>query len=128
MPRPARWKVIIATDGPWSGEMYQSRSGAQRCQFGSVVELCTAFVATTGWPLLAEQTGGAVSGPTPGRPATAGEGSTQQAATKVIVAADEPWRGAVYATSKGRGRLSFNGFEEFLRAVKDVTGWSIAAR
>lgn len=124
---PTRWKVIIASDGPWSGEIYQSRAGTDRCEFGSVVELCRALLATTGWSLPTED------GPTVGHPLVSGSralgGSPRRTATKFIVAADEPWQGSVYATtSTGSGRRSFTGFGELVRAVMEVSGWSLPGR
>lgn len=120
--RPSRWKIIIAPDGPWRGEMYPSRAGTDRRGFTSVVDLCSALLATTGWalppPQRTDRSATAPSArPTVGRPAT-----------KIIVVADEPWRGAVYATTTtGSGRLEFDGVEQFVRAVEGIAGWAMAS-
>lgn len=42
---------------------------------------------------------------------------------KVVVAADEPWRGEVYETRAGRRREAFDGPAEFLDALMRLTGW-----
>ena len=44
-------------------------------------------------------------------------------AWKLVLAADEPWRGSVYRTRAGRRRESFDSPEEFMRAVMRLTGW-----
>jgi hypothetical protein len=124
---PIRWKVIIASDGPWSGEMYHSRAGTDRHRFGSVVEFCGAVLKTTQWslPTSGETAGGDPAGSTAGGRG----GGVRRPATKIVVAADHPWRGDVYATtSTGSGPQTFTGFEEFIRAVVDVAGWRVRER
>lgn len=124
---PIKWKLIIASDGPWSGEVYHSRAGTDRHRFRSVVEFCAAILETTQWPL---PTGGETSAGRPsGARAQGHDGSTRRPANKFVVAADEPWHGDVYATtSTCGGPRTFTCFDDFMRAVADVSGWSVPGR
>ena len=42
---------------------------------------------------------------------------------KVVIAAESPWAGVVYETRAGQRRESFEGQEEFVRAIMRLTGW-----
>ena len=118
--QPARWKIIIAPHGPWRGEMYPSRAGTDRRQFASAVDLCTAFLATTGWALPHRRPDDQTAGRLGARH------TADRPPSKIVVVADEPWQGALYTTTgSGPGRLEFDGFEQFFRAVVDTAGWSV---
>lgn len=45
---------------------------------------------------------------------------------KLVVAAETPWRGAVYETRAGQHREEFDGPQEFLQAIARLTGWRLA--
>lgn len=129
--RPApMWKLIVAAESPWSGEMYRTQPGIERLDFGSVETFCGAFLAVTGWGLHTAPHDTAHHGPahvaTRGRcrPATRAEHVPKQ---KFIIAATAPWYGEVYPTRPGLRRFGFTTFEEFLRGVLDITGWSLGA-
>jgi len=120
-PPPVAWKVIVATDGPWTGELYSTRAGRGRVGFTSVESFCAAMMLVTDWPLRPDSgdtTAPPVHGARPRRPA-------QPHTRKFIVAASRPWIGELYRTRPGLGHLHFGTFEQFLRAVMDITGWPL---
>lgn len=127
-PPPVTRKLIVAADGPWTGELYSTRPGRGRVGFASAESFCAALLVVTDWPLLPQSNGAEVSplsratarrrGP---RPRCAEQSHTR----KFIVAASRPWSGEMYRTRPGLGHLHFGTFEQFLRAVMDITGWSL---
>lgn len=120
------WKLIVATEAPWTGELYHARLGHQRLKFNTVESFCSAVLATTGWPLHVSSGGGAEQPPpTITRQRRSGRSEMLSCKRKFIVAAQEPWAGHVYRTQPGLGHLHFATFEQFLRAVLDITSWSL---
>jgi hypothetical protein len=129
---PVAWKLIVATDGPWLGEIYDTRPGHRRRGFGSVETFCSALLAVTGWSL---QLPGAVDDAAPegrvaGRSPAGGRRlrsglphESYLSKGKFIVAADVPWTGEIYRTRPGLRHFRFASFDDFLRAVLEVTGW-----
>ncbi|WP_133119109.1 hypothetical protein [Mycolicibacterium agri] len=114
------WKVIVATDGAWTGELYSSRPGRGRIGFTSVESFCAAMMVVTDWPL--GPVGDATAPPVQSaRPRPNARAHTR----KFIVAASGSWIGELYRTRPGLGHLHFGTFEQFLRAVMDITGWSL---
>ncbi|MDN4517146.1 hypothetical protein QYF68_04815 [Mycolicibacterium austroafricanum] len=122
-------KLIVAADAPWSGELYSTRPGRDRVGFTSVESFCAAVLAVTGWPLGAQAD--------PADAAPLGRAASRRpklrrdqksAARKFIVTASRPWTGEMYRTTPGMGHLHFGTFEQFLRAVMDLTGWSLDHR
>jgi hypothetical protein len=128
-PPPVTWKLIVAVDAPWAGELYSTRPGRDRVGFTSVESFCAAMLTVTDWPLRA-QADAADAAPVcraaPSR-SRARRDDTRHT-RKFIVAATEPWTGEMYRTRPGLGHLHFGTFEQFLRAVMDITGWSLGHR
>lgn len=128
---PVTWKLIVATEAPWVGEVYHTRPGHQRRRFDSVESFARAVLAVTGWPLHAPAVGPISSA----RPAPAARRrhslsnktlhENSSGITKFILAANEPWDGQVYRTRPGFGRLHFTTFEGFLRSTVTLTGWPL---
>ncbi|MGV9797118.1 hypothetical protein ACWDTP_03535 [Mycobacterium sp. NPDC003449] len=117
-------KLIVAAESPWGGEMYRTQPGIHRLYFGSVETFCSAFLALTGWPLH--------SPPRDTEPERPGRDCVRRrprrrpdTKQKFIVAASAPWYGEIYPTRPGLKRFGFTTFEEFLRGVLDITGWSL---
>ena len=129
----AVWKLIVAADAPWRGEIYHTRPGHQRLPFSSVETFCSALLAVTGWPLKmstpeAVDTPAASNQVTRNRFGSKLRHEIQTGKGKFIVAADAAWTGEIYRTRPGLGRVHFMTFEEFLRAVLGVTGWQLEQR
>lgn len=131
-PKPIRvaWKLIVAAEAPWTGEVYSTRPGRDRSRFSTVETFCAALLTITGWPLHAHTDGANTSSlghrPSAARPSRSRVGRAESALTrKFIVAADQPWIGEMYRTRPGLGHLQFGTFEEFLLAVLHITGWSL---
>jgi hypothetical protein len=121
------WKLIVAAEAPWTGEVYHTRPGNHRHHFDSIESFCAGFLAVTGWPLhaLSAEPTGAPHPPNRHslRPKLLRENPSGK--HKFIVAAEQPWIGQVYRTRPGLGRLHFTTFEDFLRSVVTLTGWSV---
>jgi hypothetical protein len=47
----SRWKLIMAADEPWQGEVYSTRPGGKRIHFSSLEELVIAIVEQSGWKI-----------------------------------------------------------------------------
>jgi hypothetical protein len=129
------WKLIVAADAPWLGEIYHTRPGNQRHRFDSVEAFCGALLAVTGWPLhaLTSEPAGSARPPAAGDLRATGHQlkskllrGNSSGKHKFIVAADSPWVGEMYLTRPGLGRLQFTTFEGFLRSVVTMTGWTMA--
>lgn len=121
---PVAWKIIVATEAPWVGEVYHTRPGNHRHRFDSLESFCGQFLAVTGWPLHSVSPEPA---PHPiGRHSLSPKLLRENASGKhkFIVSADQPWTGQVYRTRPGLGRLHFTTFEGFLRSVVTLTGWT----
>lgn len=128
-PAPVTWKLIVAVDAPWTGQMYSTRPGRDRIAFDSVESFCAAMLSLTDWPLQARSDGAGAPHRAPGtRRRTVARRGEQAQTRKFIVAADRPWTGELYRTRPGLGHLHFGTFEQFLRAVMDITGWSLECR
>lgn len=114
-------KVIVAATGTWEGELYLSQAAAGRYPFSGREEFCAAIAAATGW-YSARSTG-------PGAPLPRNPHPQQAAAVvgKFIIAADAPWRGTVYRTTRG-GRRGFLCFEELLARGAAAMGWPTHSR
>ncbi|WP_156448274.1 hypothetical protein [Mycobacterium sp. NAZ190054] len=119
------WKLIVAAEAPWTGELYTTRPGRDRVAFTSVESFCAALLAVTDWPLRA-QSDAADAAPVHRARRPRPRRDTQSHTRKFIVAANRPWIGEVYRTRPGMGHLHFGTFEQFLRAVLDITGWSLS--
>ncbi|MDV3125350.1 hypothetical protein M1247_10540 [Mycobacterium sp. 21AC1] len=119
------WKLIVAAEAPWTGELYLTRPGHQRLPFNTVETFCSAVLAVTAWPLHAASAAGAGQPPQNARPRVGRCREKPSTKRKFIVAADEPWAGHLYRTRPGLGHLPFATFEQFLRAVLDITGWAL---
>ncbi|MGE2836052.1 hypothetical protein [Mycobacterium sp. SMC-4] len=122
-------KLIVAADAPWSGELYCTRPGRERIGFSSVESFCAAVLAVTGWPLRAQADPAEAEHAdraAPRRPRVRRD--QRSAARKFIVTASRSWTGEIYRTTPGMGHLHFGTFEQFLRAVMDITGWSLDHR
>lgn len=122
------WKLVIAAETPWTGELYLTRPGRQRLEFSTVETFCSAVLAITGWPLHAPSAAGTDQPPQQTRPQSRRCREKPSAKRKFIVAAEEPWTGHLYRTRPGLGHLHFATFEQFLRAVLDITGWTLDNR
>ncbi|CAN5696215.1 hypothetical protein BH09ACT8_BH09ACT8_32830 [soil metagenome] len=129
------WKLVIAADAPWTGEIYRTHPGRQRLRFSTVETFCGALLAVTGWPLQAPS-GDLSDHSTTRRRASANRRNDRRSGSrpasenlswtrKLIVAADQPWVGEMYRTRPGLGHFPFGTFEEFLRAVLDITDWTL---
>lgn len=126
------WKLVVAAEAPWIGEIYPTRNGGQRLRFSTAETFCGALLAVTGWPIHEPRrdfTDHSTSTP-------AGKRSVRRARSrptserpstkrKFIVAADEPWTGDIYRTRPGLGHFHFGTFEDFLRAILDLTEWPL---
>lgn len=130
----ARWKLIIAAETPWHGEVYDTRPDHVRASFCSAEAFCRTIMEATGWDLeltarrtpplnpnarVRAQGRGprlAVAGAPPGSRPTTG---------KIVLAADEPWSGELYLTRPGLARIRFTSFEELLVGVMQITGWPL---
>lgn len=44
-----RWKLIMAADEPWQGEVYPTRPSGKRLKFSSIEELVVAIAEQSGW-------------------------------------------------------------------------------
>jgi hypothetical protein len=124
---PAAWKLIVAAEAPWVGEVYHSRPGHSRQRFTTPETFCTAVLGVTDWSLTPASTRGSTSSGTGRhhRPRSIPLSQTPSTTGKFIVAADVPWGGEIYRTRPGLGRFRFSTFEEFLRAVLSITAWPI---
>jgi hypothetical protein len=115
------WKLIVAAEKPWTGEIYHTRPGHRRPRFTTPETFCLALLEITAWPLpTTESTLRQRQSTRPSRVGEAGK-------TKFVVSAHAPWTGEVYRTRPGLGRLSFATFEECVRAVTGVTGWPLSS-
>lgn len=47
--RPTRWKLVVAADEPWSGEIYETRAGRRRESFDGPAEFIEALMRLTDW-------------------------------------------------------------------------------
>jgi len=134
------WKLIVAAPGPWSGEIYHTRPGQLRQRFSTIETFCSAFLAITGWSLPPNASGPADPGPTGREEAGARSASRRRSARhsrsglfhepdsvirKFVVAAEKPWQGEIYRTRPGLKHFRFTTFEQFLRAVQQITGWPL---
>lgn len=119
------WKLIVAAEAPWTGELYQTRLGRQRLEFSTVETFCSAVLATTGWPLRAPCSGEADQTSPPTWPTRCARAERLSDKRKFIVTAEEPWVGSMYRTRPGLGHFHFATFEQFLRAVLDITDWTL---
>jgi hypothetical protein len=126
---PVLWKLIVAAEAPWAGEIYHTRPGNHRVRFDSVESFCGAVLEVTGWSL---DLPAAASDRRQARPARKSRShlfrETHTAARKFIIAADAPWSGEMYRTQPGLGHIHFTSFETMLRTVLDVTGWPLESR
>jgi hypothetical protein len=122
------WKLIVAADAPWTGELYPTRPGRDRVDFTSVESFCAALLAVTEWPLPAQSDPTDASSLAARRRMPRRRPDEQSSARKFIVTASRPWTGEMYRTRPGLGHLHFGTFEQFLRAVMDITGWSLDHR
>ena len=121
---PVAWKLIVAAESPWNGEIYTTRGGRRHLEFSTVETFGAALLAITGWPL--ERDGGLRRGGSAARRPRPGVRCEYPSPTgKFVIAADRPWSGEVYRTRPGLGRLPFDTFGDFLRAVLAITGWSL---
>ena len=132
------WKLVVAAEAPWNGEMYHTHPGRQRLHFSTVETFCGALLAATGWPIQAaspdltdhsttrDGTAGGRRNGRRSRPRPTSENSS--AKRKFIIAADEPWTGDIYRTRPGLGHFHFGTFEGFLRAVLNITDWTLEGR
>lgn len=117
-------KVIVATEAPWTGEIYHTRPGNHRHRFDSIESFCAGFLAVTGWPLHSLSPEAATHPSSRHILSTKCLRENLTGSSKFIVASDAPWTGQVYRTRPGLGRLHFSTFESFLRSVVILTGWS----
>lgn len=118
-------KLIVATEAPWTGEVYHTRPGNHRHGFDSIESFCAEFLAVTGWPLHSLSSE-AETHPTSRHnlsPKLLRDNTSGR--NKFIVATEAPWTGQVYRTRPGLGRLHFTTFEGFLRSVVTLTGWTV---
>lgn len=44
-----RWKLIVAAQGPWQGNVYETRAGNRREEFDGPGEFLHAVARLTGW-------------------------------------------------------------------------------
>jgi hypothetical protein len=131
------WKLVVAAEAPWTGVIYHTRPG-QRFRFSTVETFCGALLALTGWTIQAPSPDvtdhSTTSNRTPGyrrngrRSRSKLIGENLSANRKFIVAADAPWTGEIYRTRPGLGHFHFGTFEGFLRAVLDITDWTLESR
>lgn len=120
------WKLIVAAEAPWVGEIYHTRPGNQRHRFNSVEEFCGALLEVTGWPLdMSAPPSTRHSYPHGHRLRSGLVGESASAKRKFIVAAHAAWMGEIYRTRPGLRRFPFATFEEFLLAVLSITGWPL---
>ncbi|WP_197379320.1 hypothetical protein [Mycolicibacterium mengxianglii] len=126
------WKLVVAVEGPWVGEIYRTRPGRDRHQFTNMESFCVALLSVTGWTLdVCSPAAAAGSAATAGGDDGARAGNRRRASDtisargKFIVAADEPWGGEMYRTRPGLGRFHFTSFEQMLRSVVGITGWPL---
>lgn len=132
-----QWKLIIAADTVWNGEIYHTRPGHQRSSFCSIEAFCRAVMEVTGWPLdVALDRHGSPAQDARARVRAQGRGprlsladpqpGSCPAGRKIVLAADNPWSGELYLTRPGLARIRFTSFEEFLVGVMQITGWPIS--
>lgn len=125
-----RWKLVIAAETVWNGEVYHTRSGHERASFCSVEAFCRTVMEVTGWPL--DLAGDSHSSPAlharaQGRGPRLSLSDPRPNSRKIVLAADDPWCGELYLTRPGLARIRFTSFEELLVGVMQITGWSISA-
>jgi hypothetical protein len=130
----AAWKLVVAADAPWSGDLYSTRLGRRRFAFSSLETFGGALLAATDWPIgmappRADHLDAAASAASDTRRGNEGRPShpfgSAAAAGKFIVSANAPWTGVLYRTRPGLGHFPFDTFEGFFGAMLDVTGWTL---
>lgn len=47
----SKQKFVVATNAPWTGEIYRTRPGLKRFRFTTFEEFVLGMLAITGWPL-----------------------------------------------------------------------------
>lgn len=130
---PAAWKLVVAVEAPWCGELYNTRPDRERFAFATVESFCAALLAATGWSVDFPSTDAPPSNPPDRGPGSHREGRPRPRQTrehvpvsgKFIVAADGTWTGVMYRTRPGLGHFPFDTFEGFLCATLDITGWTL---
>ncbi|MCI4675811.1 hypothetical protein [Candidatus Mycolicibacterium alkanivorans] len=138
-PTPAvSCKLIVAAEAPWAGEIYGTYPGRLRLRFSTLETFCSSLLAVTGWSIDATSPQKTDRATTPERthsgrrkrcqpkpPPPYANPSTKR---KFIIATHEPWSGEIYRTRPGLKHFHFGSFEGFLRAVLDITDWTLEPR
>jgi hypothetical protein len=117
------WKLVVAADAPWSGDLYSTRLGRRRFAFSSLETFCGALLAATDWPIGMASAASETRRGNKARPSH--PFGSAAAAGKLIVSANAPWTGVLYRTRPGLGHFPFDTFEGFFGAMLDVTGWTL---